>query len=68
MMEKYNSIENLYASDIMGTSPRLINKDELAVNALEIMRTSNITQLLVTEGNTYYGIVHLHDLLKEGII
>ncbi|HUH33488.1 MAG TPA: KpsF/GutQ family sugar-phosphate isomerase [Daejeonella sp.] len=68
MMENYSSIETLEARDIMGKSPKHIDKDELAVKALEIMRANNITQLLVSSENTYYGIVHLHDLLKEGII
>ncbi|MDF3076273.1 MAG: KpsF/GutQ family sugar-phosphate isomerase [Sphingobacteriaceae bacterium] len=68
MMEKHQSIEGLKAADIMGKSPLKINKDELAVNALELMRSNNITQLLVTDGSSYFGIVHLHDLLKEGII
>lgn len=68
MMEANSSIENLEARDIMGKSPKHIDKDELAVKALEIMRANNITQLLVSSENKYHGIVHLHDLLKEGII
>src|SRR5690606_16920789 len=68
MLEKYNNIDILKAKDIMGRSPRLIDKNELAVNALEIMRKNNITQLLVLDAGEYAGIVHLHDLLKEGII
>jgi arabinose-5-phosphate isomerase len=68
MMEKYDTIKELKAKDIMGTSPRVINEDELAVNALEIMRENNITQLLVVRDEKYSGIVHLHDLLREGII
>jgi arabinose-5-phosphate isomerase len=68
MMEKYDTIRDLRAKDIMGTSPRVINEDELAVNALEIMRENNITQLLVIRDGIYNGIVHLHDLLREGII
>ena len=68
MMETYNSIDSLEARDIMGKSPKHIDKDELAVKALEIMRANNITQLLVSSENNYHGIVHLHDLLKEGII
>ncbi len=67
MMEKYDSIEGIYAKDIMGCTPRSIPKTELAINALEIMRANNITQILVTDGISYNGIVHLHDLLKEGI-
>ncbi len=68
MMEVHPSIHGLTAADIMGRSPKTINKEELAVNALDIMRGNNITQLLVTSGDRYDGIVHLHDLLKEGII
>ncbi|NEU06756.1 CBS domain-containing protein, partial [Flavihumibacter sp. R14] len=68
MMETHSSINNLKAHDIMGKMPKHIDKDELAVKALEIMRANNISQLLVTSENKYKGIVHLHDLLKEGII
>jgi arabinose-5-phosphate isomerase len=68
MMEKYNSFEYLTAKDIMGQSPRLIKSTELAVNALELMRNNNITQLIVADEGSYKGIIHLHDLLREGII
>lgn len=68
MMETHSSIENLQAQDIMGKTPKYIDKDELAVKALEMMRGNNVSQLLVTSGDKYQGIVHLHDLLKEGII
>lgn len=68
MMEKYDSFIDLTAKDIMGKSPRLISGDELAVEALSIMRNNNITQLVVADNNKYKGIIHLHDLLKEGII
>ncbi|WP_423149526.1 KpsF/GutQ family sugar-phosphate isomerase [Rubrolithibacter danxiaensis] len=68
MLEKYTGIEGLKAANIMTSAPRTIDKDELAVIALETMRKNNITQLLVVDSNKYAGIVHLHDLLKEGII
>lgn len=68
MIEKYDNIGSLKASDIMGTSPKTIDKNELAINAFELMRKNNITQLLVLDGGLYAGIVHLHDLLREGII
>lgn len=68
MMETHSTIENLRAEDIMGKSPKHIDQDELAVKALEMMRANNISQLLVSSNNKYLGIVHLHDLLKEGII
>lgn len=68
MMENHNSIDGLKAGDIMGKSPKTIDGAELAVNALEILRNNNITQILVTDNKKYSGIVHLHDLLREGII
>lgn len=68
MMENHDSIQGLQAKDIMGRSPKTINSNELAINALEVLRNNNITQILVIEDNKYAGIVHLHDLLKEGII
>ena len=68
MLEKNNSIEGLRAKDIMSSSPKYIDKDELAVNALEVLRTNNITQILVGTKTKFEGFIHLHDLLKEGII
>ena len=68
MMEKYPSFENLKAVDIMNTAPKTIDHQELAVNALQMMKNHNITQLIVIKDNFYNGVVHLHDLLKEGII
>ncbi len=68
MMEKYESINQVKAKDIMGRSPRKISSTELAVSALELMRANNITQLVVADDDEYKGIIHLHDLLKEGII
>ncbi len=67
MLNKNSSIEGLSARNIMTTSPKYINKNELAVNALEIMRVNNITQILVGTDTKFEGFVHLHDLLKEGI-
>lgn len=67
LMEKgFN--ENLEAKDVMGKHPKTINKDELAINALELMKIHNITQLIVAENNQYFGVIHLHDLIREGII
>lgn len=68
MMEKYESFENLKAIDVMNANPKSIDHQELAVNALNLMKQFNITQLLVKKENLYEGVVHLHDLLKEGII
>jgi len=68
MLESHHHIGDLKAMDIMGRSPKTIAYNELAVHALNMMRSNNITQLLVVRQDTYFGIVHLHDLLKEGII
>jgi arabinose-5-phosphate isomerase len=68
MMEKSDTFEKLYAKDIMSTNPKTIASDVLAVVALDEMRKHNISQLIVEENGNYAGIIHLHDLIKEGII
>ena len=68
MMEKYENINELKASDIMSHQPKTIDADELAVNAINIMQQKNISQIIVTKQNHFFGFIHLHDLLKEGII
>jgi len=69
MLEKHSHIDQLTAGQIMSQSPKTVRRDELAVNAFELMRRHNITQLLVVNDDQVYdGIVHLHDLLREGII
>jgi arabinose-5-phosphate isomerase len=67
MLEKYDSIDNLTAGDITSPNPKTIDKNTLVVDALDIMRNNNITQLLVIDGEKYAGVIHLHDILKEGI-
>ncbi|MCF6184527.1 MAG: CBS domain-containing protein, partial [Bacteroidales bacterium] len=68
MLAKTNSLANITAEDIMSKNPKTINSDAFAINAFEIMRKNNITSLIVTEGEQYLGIVHLHDMLKEGFV
>ncbi|MDP4283120.1 MAG: KpsF/GutQ family sugar-phosphate isomerase [Bacteroidota bacterium] len=68
MLEKDLYSAGVKARDIMTTNPKSINSNELAVNALDIMRKKNITQLIVIQNNLYLGIIHLHDLIREGII
>jgi arabinose-5-phosphate isomerase len=68
MLEKGLSTTEVKARDIMTLDPKTIESGELAVDALDLMRKKNITQLVVTENNRYAGIVHLHDLVREGII
>ena len=68
MLEKDTDIQRFVARDIMSLHPRTIEPETLVVKALAIMQQNNITQLLVTQNNKYLGIVHLHDILREGII
>ena len=68
MLQKENDITKLKAKDIMTRSPKVISSEEYAVKALQLMQQSNITQLVVTNENKIAGFVHLHDLLKEGIV
>lgn len=68
MLEQYDNISDLTAKDIMAQHPKMIDSTDLAVNALHKMRENNISQLLVTENDNFIGIVHIQDLLKEGII
>lgn len=68
MLEKHDSFANLTANDIMGTTPKTIAHDSLAVLAFEMMRQYNINQLISIEQGKYAGIVHLQDLVREGII
>lgn len=68
MLEKYEDVSQLKAIDIMSAHPKLIERSELAVNALHVMRQNSISQLVVTDDDQYAGIIHLQDILKEGII
>ncbi|MBD1398347.1 KpsF/GutQ family sugar-phosphate isomerase [Pontibacter sp. JH31] len=68
MLNKYDSIDGIRASDIMTISPLSIEPDTYAAEALAIMQDKNITQLIVTKSGKFEGFVHLHDLLKEGLV
>jgi len=68
MLENNGDISKLRAKDIMSANPITIKSDTMAVKALDIMQKNDITQILVTENGNYLGVVHFHDLLKEGII
>jgi arabinose-5-phosphate isomerase len=68
MLERTNSFESLQAKDIMSRNPKTIAADVLAVYALDEMRKHDINQLVAEENNIYAGIIHLQDLVKEGII
>ena len=68
MLERNTDIKSLKASDVMTPDPIQVESDTMAVEALDIMEQKNITQILVSENGKYVGVVHFHDLLKEGII
>jgi len=68
LIEKTTDLKGIVASDIMNASPKTIEADELAVNAIEIMRDNKISQMIVTDYSKYIGMVHIHDLNKEGLI
>ncbi|WP_370000596.1 SIS domain-containing protein [Winogradskyella sp.] len=68
MLSKSDDITGLKAKDIMSNNPRRIDENAMAVDAKELMETFEISQLLVESDGKYAGVVHLHDLIKEGII
>ena len=68
MLQKTLDIQNLTAKDIMTVNPKTISKDEFAVRAFNLMRNHNITQLVALDGEKIAGFVHIHDLMKEGIV
>jgi arabinose-5-phosphate isomerase len=69
LMQKEQSLEQVLAKDIMGVSPKTILHSEMAVNAVDIMRKNGISQLLVVDDSGgYFGVIHFHDLLREGIV
>jgi len=68
MLQKNTNLNGIIATDIMTRTPKKIEKDEFAVAALHMMQENNITQLVVMNGSQIAGFVHLHDLLKEGIV
>jgi arabinose-5-phosphate isomerase len=68
MLNKYDNISHIYASEIMNPYPKIIGKEDYAVKGLQVMQEKNITQLVVVEEEKPIGFIHLHDLLKEGIV
>lgn len=68
MLTKSDAFIHLTAKDIMSTNPKRIDQNAMAVDALELMESNEISQLLVEHDGKYAGVVHIHDLIKEGII
>jgi len=68
MLEKGTAIDTMSAGDIMTKNPATIGPEEMAVSALDLLRKKEITQLAITENQQYLGIIHIHDLVREGLI
>lgn len=68
MLEKHTDYSTLLARDVMSANPKTLTEDVLAVEALELMKKKNITSIFVVDDNGFYlGVLHLHDIIKEGI-
>jgi arabinose-5-phosphate isomerase len=68
MLNKYDNISGLQARDIMTSNPKTIGVEVLAIKALRKMQDNDISQLLALDGDQYRGVVHIHNLMKEGIL
>ena len=68
MLGSFSDLENLRARDILTPQPATIDVDDFAAEALARMQQRNITQLVVTEEGAFAGFIHLHDLLREGLV
>ena len=68
MLEKNPDTNGLTARDIMTVNPKTIAPQTLAVEALDLMRQKHITNIFVVENNNYLGVIHIHDILKEGLL
>jgi len=68
MLSKTDDISRLKAKDIMTTNPKRIDSNAMAVKAMELMNNHGISQLLVEENGYYKGVIHIHNLIKEGIL
>ena len=68
MLEKTSDISTICAADILSTNPITVQPEALAVEALELLKKHDISQLIVAENGIYKGIIHIHDLIREGIV
>lgn len=68
MLSREENFHELTARQILTANPKTLDKDAMAIEAVEIMKKQNISQLIITDGEEYLGVVHFHDLLKEGLI
>ncbi|MEL0644466.1 KpsF/GutQ family sugar-phosphate isomerase [Olleya sp. Ti.3.14] len=68
MLSKVDNFSDLTAKDIMSANPKRIEEDAMAIDAMELLETYGISQLLVQKDGKYAGVVHIHDLIREGIL
>ena len=68
MLNNNDTFAHLTAKDIMTKNPKTISLTSMVTDALNILEDFSITQLIVTEQEEYKGVLHLHDILKEGIV
>jgi arabinose-5-phosphate isomerase len=68
MLNDRDTFTELTAKDIMTKSPKMTNSNEMVIDAFNIMEDFSITQLVVVDNGEYKGVLHLHDILKEGIV
>jgi len=68
MLSETTDINSLKASDIMSASPKTLTSDAMAIEAKELLEENNISQVLIQDDGQYKGVVHIHDLIKEGIL
>jgi arabinose-5-phosphate isomerase len=68
MLGSFSDLEKLRARDILTPRPATIDVEDFAAEALARMQSRNITQLVVTEDGAFAGFIHLHDLLREGLV
>jgi arabinose-5-phosphate isomerase len=68
MLQKTMNLDTLHAKDIMTKNPKTISENALAIEAFKLLKDSNINQILVVRDKEYLGVVHIHDLIKEGMV
>ena len=68
MLNENETFSHLTARDIMTINPKLIQSSDMVIDAFQVLEDFKITQLVVVENDTYIGVLHLHDILKEGIV
>lgn len=68
MLEKTSDLSTVTAKDILSLNPKIVSPTTLAVEALDVLRTNDISQLVVMDNDQYVGVLHIHDLVREGIV